>query len=125
MASKATESSQREKRSKPKKQSTGKEFSHLFFSPNARVDPRGVGRGPTAKDLEETPELPMHFYRRAGSLLSQRNPGAKALFTLRLDKDILKWLRGKGPGYQTRLNLALRTMMLADQKEQARKKRSA
>jgi hypothetical protein len=93
----------------------------LFYSPKARIDPTRVGRGPSAQDLEEIPELPVHVYYRIGSILTWGGGGPKAQLTLRLDKDILKWLRGKGPGYQTRLNLALRAMMLADQKAQGRK----
>jgi uncharacterized protein (DUF4415 family) len=64
----------------------------------------------------------MQVYYRIGSILTWGGRGPKAQLTIRVDKDILKWLRGKGPGYQTRLNLALRAMMLADQKAQARKR---
>jgi hypothetical protein len=97
----------------------------ILYDPKPRIDAARVGRGPSAKDLEEIPELPVHVYYRIGSILTWGSGGPKAQITLRLDRDILKWLRGKGPGYQTRLNLALRAMMLADQKEQARKKHSA
>ena len=36
-------------------------------------------------------------------------PKAKALFTMRLDKDVLDWFRGQGKGYQTRINAILRS----------------
>lgn len=36
----------------------------------------------------------------------------KAPVTLRVDVDVLDWLRSEGPGYQTRLNTVLRTAMV-------------
>ena len=36
-------------------------------------------------------------------------PKAKALFTMRLDRDVLDWFRGQGKGYQTRINAILRS----------------
>jgi uncharacterized protein (DUF4415 family) len=35
-------------------------------------------------------------------------PPGKDIVTLRLDRDVLEWFRGQGPGYQTRINQALR-----------------
>jgi uncharacterized protein (DUF4415 family) len=46
-----------------------------------------------------------------------RNPFVRPLkqsTTVRLDADVLAWLRSQGPGYQTRLNAILRTAMLQD-----------
>lgn len=37
----------------------------------------------------------------------------RAKITLRLDKDVTKFFRGLGPGYQGRMNLVLRAFMLA------------
>jgi uncharacterized protein (DUF4415 family) len=34
--------------------------------------------------------------------------------TIRIDADILHWLKGKGRGYQTRLNMILREAMLRE-----------
>ncbi|MGZ4788006.1 MAG: BrnA antitoxin family protein [Terriglobales bacterium] len=39
----------------------------------------------------------------------------KGQLTIRVDPDVLKWLRSKGRGYQTKLNRLLRYLMLADQ----------
>ena len=36
----------------------------------------------------------------------------KESVTLRLDADVLAWLKAEGPGYQTRLNAMLRQVML-------------
>jgi len=38
-------------------------------------------------------------------------PPPKERITVRLDKDVLDWLRAQGPGYQTRLNAILRGYM--------------
>ena len=37
--------------------------------------------------------------------------------TLRLDADVLAWFRTLGPGYQTRINTALRRIMLEQGKK--------
>jgi uncharacterized protein (DUF4415 family) len=36
--------------------------------------------------------------------------------TLRVDADVLIWFKAQGPGYQTRINRALRGLMLKDKK---------
>ncbi|MBI2339009.1 MAG: BrnA antitoxin family protein [Deltaproteobacteria bacterium] len=42
-----------------------------------------------------------------------RLPEPKSSITIRLDPDILKWLKSHGPRYQTRINAILRTYMEA------------
>lgn len=39
--------------------------------------------------------------------------GAKQQVTLRLDPDVLAWFKAQGPGYQTRINAALRAFVQA------------
>jgi uncharacterized protein (DUF4415 family) len=41
----------------------------------------------------------------------------KRAITLRLDADVLAWFKKQGPGYQTRINRALRKLMMEDRKE--------
>jgi len=36
---------------------------------------------------------------------------AKQSISIRLDDDVLEWLKSYGPGYQTRINLLLRVLM--------------
>jgi len=63
-------------------------------------------------DLSEIPPLTQEFFDRAA-----RNPfyrPVKKSTTVRLDSDVLAWLRSQGPGYQTRLNSILRAAMLKD-----------
>nr|WP_280730225.1 BrnA antitoxin family protein [Haematospirillum jordaniae] len=45
----------------------------------------------------------------------------KASTTVRLDPDILEYLRAGGPGWQTRLNAFLREAIAAEQNQRSRK----
>lgn len=40
--------------------------------------------------------------------------------TIRIDADVLDWLRAQGPGYQTRINRLLRRYMQASRVESAK-----
>jgi len=68
-------------------------------------------------DFSEIPELTEKFWRNA-----MRNPfyrPVKKQLTLRLDADVIAWLRRQGKGYQTRANALLRAAMLEDVRERA------
>ena len=68
-------------------------------------------------DLSEIPPLKESFWKNA-----VRNPfyrPVKQQLTVRLDADVVAWLRDQGKGYQTRLNRVLREAMLADIKKSA------
>ena len=68
-------------------------------------------------DLSDMPELDDAFWRNA-----VRNPFYRPLkkqLTLRLDADVVAWLRRKGKGYQTRANALLREAMLEDVRKKA------
>jgi uncharacterized protein (DUF4415 family) len=63
-------------------------------------------------DFSEIPELKESFWKNA-----VRNPfyrPVKQQLTVRLDADVVAWLRHQGRGYQTRLNQVLREVMLKD-----------
>jgi uncharacterized protein (DUF4415 family) len=63
-------------------------------------------------NVSEIPVLPDAFWENA-----VRNPYYKPLkkqLTVRLDADVLAWLRAAGAGYQTKLNDILRQAMLRD-----------
>jgi len=63
-------------------------------------------------DYSDIPPLSNRFWKNAA-----RNPfyrPVKQQITVRLDADIIAWLRQQGKGYQTRLNQLLRTAMLED-----------
>ncbi len=60
-------------------------------------------------DLSDAPELDSESFAKA-----VRNPYLKApkeSTTVRIDKDVMDWLRSGGPGYQTRINMYLRLAM--------------
>ena len=77
-----------------------------------------VSARPDSKiDLSEIPPLKESFWEDA-----VRNPfyrPVKQQLTVRLDADVVAWLRNQGRGYQTRLNRVLREAMLADIKKSA------
>lgn len=63
-------------------------------------------------DYSDIPPLTADFWRGA-----VRNPfyrPVKRQLTVRLDADVVAWLRLQGKGYQTRLNGLLRAAMLED-----------
>jgi uncharacterized protein (DUF4415 family) len=63
-------------------------------------------------DTSEIPELTEKFWQNAVSNPFYRP--VKQQLTLRLDADIIAWLRRQGRGYQTRANALLRDAMLGD-----------
>jgi uncharacterized protein (DUF4415 family) len=73
-----------------------------------------AGRPERRIDTSDIPPLTDAFWKNA-----QRNPfyrARKASTTVRIDADVLAWLKSKGRGYQTRLNQILREAMLAEVK---------
>lgn len=60
-------------------------------------------------DYSDIPELDGAFFKKA---LSDWTPRKKTV-TIRLDEDVLGWLKGRGRGYQTRINKLLRQYMEA------------
>ena len=74
------------------------ELARLRSMPEAQVD------------LSDIPALDEHFWQNAmrGGLYKP----VKTSTTVRVDADILLWLKSKGKGYQTRINAILRQAML-------------
>jgi uncharacterized protein (DUF4415 family) len=69
-----------------------------------------AARPDSAIDFSDIPPLTEKFWKNA-----IRNPWyrpRKQQVTLRIDADILVWLRQGGKGYQSRLNALLRNVML-------------
>jgi uncharacterized protein (DUF4415 family) len=81
-------------------------------SPKFKADAersRARGPDPTAEDLKDIPLLTDE------ELKGMYRP-VKAPITVRLDGEILAWLKAKGGKYQTHLNATLRAAMLAERK---------
>jgi uncharacterized protein (DUF4415 family) len=58
-------------------------------------------------DYSDSPALDKSFLKKA----TVSWPPVKKQLTIRLDADVLEWLKGHGRGYQTRINRILRVVM--------------
>jgi uncharacterized protein (DUF4415 family) len=58
-------------------------------------------------DYSDIPALDKSFLKKA----TVPWPPIKKQLTIRIDADILAWLRAQGKGYQTRINRFLRVLM--------------
>jgi uncharacterized protein (DUF4415 family) len=81
-----------------------------------RLDPRSPRKLTPAEarrlvaapiDYSDIPRLGEEFFSRA----TVAWPPVKKQLTIRLDADVLDWLKGAGRGYQTRINRILRVVM--------------
>jgi uncharacterized protein (DUF4415 family) len=63
-------------------------------------------------DTSDIPVEPEAFWRNA--LRGRFYKPTKTSTTVRIDSDVLAWLRSQGAGYQTRMNAILRSAMLKD-----------
>ncbi len=57
-------------------------------------------------DYSDIPPLGEEFFRKAAAAMP-----SKRQLTIRLDSDVLDWLKSYGSGYQTRINRILRAAM--------------
>lgn len=55
-------------------------------------------------DYSDIPELDARFFETARVVV----PPGKQQITIRLDRDVLQWLKRQGRGYQSRINAILR-----------------
>jgi uncharacterized protein (DUF4415 family) len=60
-----------------------------------------------AIDYSDIPPLDKSFFTKAMDVW----PPSKQQLTIRLDADVLNWLKANGRGYQTRINRILRSVM--------------
>jgi uncharacterized protein (DUF4415 family) len=60
-------------------------------------------------DTSDIPPLGEEFWKNAKLVW----PESKSRITLRVDSDVLGWLKQQGKGYQTRINAILRAYMLS------------
>jgi len=63
-------------------------------------------------DTSDIPELPPDAWKNA--VRGRFYRPVKQAVSMRLDADVIAWLRQSGKGYQTRANKILRERMLAD-----------
>ena len=60
-------------------------------------------------DYSDSPSLTDAFWKNA---VSPFHKPTKSSTTVRVDSDVLAWLKSQGKGYQTRINAILRAAML-------------
>jgi uncharacterized protein (DUF4415 family) len=60
-------------------------------------------------DFSDIPKLGKSFWKTARLAM----PEPKDRLTIRVDHDVVQWLKKNGPGYQTRINAILRSYMEA------------
>jgi uncharacterized protein (DUF4415 family) len=70
-------------------------------------------------DYSDLPALDKSFLKKA----TVAWPPAKQQLTIRLDSDVLSWLKSHGRGYQTRINRILRVAMESQPPRRARSAR--
>jgi uncharacterized protein (DUF4415 family) len=88
------------------------------MTPARKRKPAQLAERPDSEiDFSDIPPLNESFWKNA-----VRNPfyrPVKQQLTVRLDSDVVAWLRRQGRGYQTRLNSVLRAAMLEDVEKSA------
>jgi uncharacterized protein (DUF4415 family) len=72
-------------------------------------------------DLSDAPEL----LDWSGAVVGRFYRPVKQSVTLRLDADVLDWLRSQGPGYQTRINRLLRSIMESQPTRRTRRQQAS
>ena len=65
-------------------------------------------------NLSDIPELTPEAFAQAVVKRGLERKENKAQVTIRLDRDVLAWLKSQGRGYQTRINSLLRAYMNAN-----------
>lgn len=91
--------------------------AHIVRAARKRKLAQFAARADAEIDFSEIPPLSDSFWKNA-----IRNPfyrPVKQQLTVRLDADVVAWLRQQGKGYQTRLDQMLRQAMLKDIKRSA------
>jgi uncharacterized protein (DUF4415 family) len=84
-----------------------KELAALAHLPDNKIDP------------SDAPELPIWTNAVVGKFYRP----IKRPVTVRIDADILAWLKRSGPGYQTRINALLRQAMHTTKRPNRKKPR--
>lgn len=76
-------------------------------------------KGKTRPDAPAGPPLPPEFWKNAKVSYPE---APKEQVAIRFDADLLEWFRGKGRGYQTRMNAVLRSYYEAHKDDPAVKR---
>jgi uncharacterized protein (DUF4415 family) len=75
-------------------------------------------------DFSDSPEATAEEFRSGVVRWGVAGRVPKEQITLRLDADVLEWFRARGKGYQTHINLLLRSYMNAHDEKPTSRRRS-
>ncbi len=70
-------------------------------------------------DTSDIPELDASFFKDAKVVM----PPEKKHVSIRLDADVLEWMKSQGKGYQSRINAVLRAYYEANQGDESNNRR--
>ena len=88
-----------------------KKLSEIKLTEQGRKELEALARKPDSEiDYSDIPPLTDDFFAKARTGIFYK-PVKKSV-TMRLDADVLEWLRSAGAGYQTRANKILRNAMM-------------
>lgn len=97
-----------------------KTLADIKLTPKRRQELAALAARPDSEiDFSDIPELTERFWRHA--IPNPFYRPVKKQLTVRLDADVIAWLRKQGKGYQTRMNALLRAAMLHE--TESRRKR--
>jgi uncharacterized protein (DUF4415 family) len=89
--------------------------SYRALTPKQNRELRALAALPDDQiDTSDIPELPPRAWK--GAVRGRFYRPVKRAVSMRLDADVIAWLKKRGKGYQTRANRILRQHMLADSK---------
>ena len=84
---------------------------------------RRASRAQVAGDAVDVSEIPRLTPEQLGNLVRLRAPKRKVAVSVRLDPQVVEWLRAKGEGHLTRINDILSNLMEAERRVSARSQR--
>lgn len=93
---------------------TRKELNENFNDKQDAEIKRLLGKGTVSDDQLDLSDVPEITDWSNAIRHGQFYRPVKQQTSVRLDADVLAWLKGKGKGYQTRMNKILREAMLLD-----------
>jgi uncharacterized protein (DUF4415 family) len=94
---------------------TAEEVDAMRRSGKGRTD-WGMSQEEAMRRRGADPEAP-RAYEGWEDTITVELPEPKEQVTLRLDRDLLRWFRAKGRGYQTRINAVLRSYYLHEREK--------
>ncbi len=91
------------------------ENSEVMLTPEQQQEIARLQAMPYSEiDTSDIPELGPEFWKNA--VVGKFYRPIKKPITIRLDADVIEWLKSEGKGYQTKANRLLRESMLAEVK---------